>query len=91
MTDYWEADKENQNLLPTINEAKLGYFGTDKKWATPMKFFPGVIFIDKTLMAELNIEMPEVDWTWSEMIDLIQEATRGEGTEKIYGLGVYNR
>lgn len=91
ITDYWEADKENQNLLPTINEAKLGYFGTDKKWATPMKFFPGVIFIDKTLMAELNIEMPDVDWTWSEMIDLIKEATRGEGTEKIYGLGVYNR
>lgn len=91
MTRYWEADKENQNLLPTINEAKLGYFGTDKKWATPMKFFPGVIFIDKTLMAELNIEMPEVDWTWSEMIDLIKEATRGEGSDKIYGLGVYNR
>lgn len=91
MTKYWEADTENQNLIPTINEAKLGYFGTSQKWATPMKFFPGVIFIDKTLMAELNIEMPDVDWTWSEMIDLIKEATRGEGSDKIYGLGVYNR
>lgn len=35
MTPYWEADPENQNILPSINSAKLGYYGTDKKLATP--------------------------------------------------------
>lgn len=30
MTELWEADKENQNLLPTINELKIGYYDTNR-------------------------------------------------------------
>ncbi|MBQ2116444.1 MAG: extracellular solute-binding protein, partial [Lachnospiraceae bacterium] len=46
MTSYWEADPENENILPSINSAKLGYYGTDKKLATPIKFFPDAIYCD---------------------------------------------
>lgn len=91
MTDLWNNDKENQNVLPTINEAGLGMFCTEQRWAAPMKFFPGVIFIDKNVIETLNLEMPSVDWTWGEMIQLIKDATQKVGDKQYYGLGVYNR
>ena len=58
MTPYWEADPENQNILPSINSAKLGYYGTDKKLATPIKFFPDAIYCDLNVFETLNIDAP---------------------------------
>mgnify|MGYP001198465865 CR=1 FL=1 len=91
MTDLWENDPENQNLLPTINEVKIGYYDTDQKWATPMKFFPGIVYIDRSVMETLNLEMPRMDWTWNEMIQLIKDATDHSQSPAYYGLGSYNR
>ncbi|TAH70393.1 MAG: carbohydrate ABC transporter substrate-binding protein [Anaerolineaceae bacterium] len=91
MTELWEADPENQNILPTINEVQIGYYDTDRKWATPIKFFPGIVYIDRTVMETLNIPMPRKDWTWDEMIQLIKDATDHTQTPAYYGLGAYNR
>lgn len=91
MTDMWEADPENENLLPTINELKLGYYFSGQKWGTPMKFFPGIMYVDMNALESLNIEMPSKDWTWSEMIDLIKNATDLNQSPARYGLGYYNR
>ncbi len=63
MTPYWEADPENQNILPSINSAKLGYYGTDKKLATPIKFFPDAIYCDLNVFETLNIDAPPTNWT----------------------------
>lgn len=75
MTPYWENDPENQNILTTINTAKLGYYGTDKKLATPIKFFPAAIYCDLNVLETLNIEAPSTDWNWDEMINAIKAAT----------------
>ena len=75
MTPYWEADPENQNILPSINSAKLGYYGTDKKLATPIKFFPDAIYCDLNVFETLNIDAPPTNWTWDEMIDSFKAAT----------------
>lgn len=91
MTELWEADPENQNLLPTINDVKIGYYDTDRKWATPIKFFPGIVYVDRTVLETLNIPMPRVDWTWDEMITLIKDATDHTQTPAYYGLGAWNR
>lgn len=91
MTDYWEADEENKNLLPTINELKLGYYFTDRKYGTPMKFFPGAFFVDLNCLETLNIEAPPKDWVWDDMIDLIKKATDETQSPAYYGLGAYNR
>lgn len=91
MTEFWEADPENKNLLPTINELKLGYYFSGKKWGTPMKFFPGIVYVDMNELEQLNIEMPPKDWTWSEMIDLIKNATDLTQSPAYYGLGYFNR
>jgi len=91
MTKYWEADPENENLLPTINELKLGYYFTDQKRGTPMKFFPGIIYVDMKDLERLNIEMPAKDWKWDDLISLIKNATDLNQKPAYYGLGVLNR
>lgn len=75
MTPYWEADPENENILPSINSAKLGYYGTDKKLATPIKFFPDAIYCDLNVFETLNQEAPSTNWTWDEMVDAFKTAT----------------
>lgn len=75
MTPYWEADPENQNILPSINSAKLGYYGTDKKLATPIKFFPDAIYCDLNVFETLNLEAPNTNWTWDEMVNAFKSAT----------------
>lgn len=75
MTPYWEADPENNNILPSINSAKLGYYGTDKKLATPIKFFPDAIYCDLNVFETLNIDAPSPNWTWDEMINAFKAAT----------------
>ncbi len=87
MTDLWNADPENQNLLTTINEIGIGTYDSGRKWATPIKFFPGAVFIDRNAMKTLNLDMPSADWTWDEMITLIKAATDKTQTPAYYGVG----
>ena len=93
ISEYYNADPETQNLLPTINEYGLGCFDTDKRYAVPTNYAPSAIFIDRNVIKALNLEMPRTDWTWDEMIQLIKDATRegAAGEMKYFGLGYYNR
>lgn len=75
MTEYFENDPENKNILTTINDGKYGYYGTDKKWATPVKYLPDAVFANMTVFEDLNVEMPSTEWTWDEMIASIKEMT----------------
>lgn len=88
MTTYWENDPENQNILPTINEAKMGYYGTDTKYATPMRFFPDVIYADMAVFKNQNVKMPPKDWTWDEMIQAIKDIT--STNDGIYGFNQFH-
>jgi len=87
MTEYWENDPEADTVLKTINEGKYGYYGTDKKWATPVKFFPETIFANKTVFEQLNVEMPSTNWTWEDMIASIKQMTVPE--QGIFGFNQY--
>ncbi|SFS05191.1 ABC transporter substrate-binding protein [Anaeromicropila populeti] len=88
MTEYWETDPESQNVLPTINEAKMGYYGTDKKYASPMKFFPDAIYADMAVFDKLNVEMPSTDWSWDEMINSFKAVT--SPSDGIYGFNQFH-
>lgn len=88
MTEYWENDPENENILPSINGAKLGYYGTDQKLATPIKFFPDAVYADMAVFEKLNVEMPRTDWTWDEMIQAFKDVTSPD--EGIYGFNQFH-
>lgn len=88
MTEYWENDPENDNILPSINGAKLGYYGTNQKLSTPMKFFPDAIYADMAVFEKLNVAMPPTDWTWDEMIQAFKDVTSPD--EGIYGFNQFH-
>lgn len=93
ITEYWDADVETQELASTVNDAGLGCYETGHRWAVPVKFFPGVMYIDRNVLDTLNVEAPSMDWTWDDMIQLIKDCTVLDSPDGMayYGCGYYNR
>ncbi len=92
ITELWDSDPETKEVADTINDCGIGCFGTDRRFAVPVKFFPGVMYIDLNVLKKLNVEAPSRNWTWDDMIQLIKDCTvdNGDGMQ-YYGCGYYNR
>ena len=90
---YWDSDPETKKIASTIESAGVGTFMTKGRYAVPVKFFPTGMYIDRNVLEALNMDAPERDWTWEDMIDLIKEATVPNSPDGIayYGCGYYNR
>ncbi|MGL4337260.1 MAG: ABC transporter substrate-binding protein, partial [Turicibacter sp.] len=86
MTAYYNADLENANVPASLKEA--GVFG-DKRLSAPCKVLPFAIFLDKTVFEKLNVAMPSVDWTYSEMIELAKQMTVPE--QSIFGMNQFTQ
>lgn len=81
MVGMWSADADTKNVIGGIDEFKLGYLGTDAKWTTPVKFFPTEAWLNMNYFTTHNVDMPSTDWTFEEMIDLVEgPLTPGDGT-----------
>ena len=93
ISGFWNTDEETKNLADTIEECGFGCYGTDARWAVPVKFFPGIMFVDNNVLETLNQPAPTQQWTWSDMINLIKKCTKygDTPTDTYYGLGYYNR
>ena len=94
ITQLWNSDPETKKLAATINDCGIGMFGTSHRYAVPVKFFPGVMYVDLNVLKKLNIDAPSRNWTWKDMISLIKKATvkdAPDGGAAYYGCGYYNR
>ncbi|MDC3416863.1 ABC transporter substrate-binding protein [Aquibacillus salsiterrae] len=87
MTQYFEADPESENILSSLKVQ--GYFDGERKLAAPVTNLPYTVFLDENLFKKQNVEMPSPDWTYSEMIDLIQQMTVPE--EGIFGYNTFTK
>ena len=83
---YYNADEENEKIPASIKEA--GTFG-DLRLSAPVKNLPFAVFLDRTVFEKLNIPMPSVDWTYSEMIELAKKLTVPE--QSIYGMNLFTQ
>lgn len=90
---YYDTDNETKNLASTINDCGIGMFGTKARYAVPVKFFPGVMYIDLNVLKTLNVAAPSRNWTWADMIQLIKDCTVLDSPDGMayYGCGFYNR
>lgn len=87
MTPLWEGDPDTKNLIPGIEKYKIGYFGTDNKWITPVKFFPTSAWVNKQVFEDNNKPMPSKDWTWAEFEDTVEKMTFKDKNQKyIFGI-----
>ncbi len=93
ISEYWDSDPETKDVASTINDCGIGTFSTSKRYAVPVKFFPGVMYVDLNVLEKLNVEAPDRNWTWAEMIQLIKDCTVKDSPDGMpyYGCGFYNR
>ncbi|MFN7252319.1 MAG: ABC transporter substrate-binding protein [Anaerobacillus sp.] len=87
MTEYFNNDPESDNVLSTMKG--MGYFDGERKLAAPAQYLPFTIYLDENLFDKLNVPMPSPDWTYSEMIDLMQEMTVPE--QGIFGYNSFTQ
>lgn len=88
MTEFWENDPDSKNVIKGINEFKLGYLGTDKKWITPAKFFPTAAFVNMDVFIRNGVDMPNKDWTWDEFEQTVEKMTM---TDKAKGVHIFGQ
>lgn len=93
ISGFYDTDPETKELASTVNDAGIGCYQTDARYAVPVKFFPGVMYVDLNVLETLNVSAPSRNWTWSEMIQLIKDCTVLDSPDGMayYGCGYYNR
>ena len=85
ITEYVENDEEAQTLLyPSLR--RVGYVDGKRCYFMAGENLPAVIYLDKAVFDKLNKELPSQDWTWEEMLDLIEN----ELTDPSQGIWAYN-
>ncbi len=83
ITYYMENDPDAQQLYPAMREAaKIN----GKNYSYPAVQFPHMMFMNKTLFEQYNVELPSINWTWDEYFDLAEELSHPEE----YNFGVSN-
>lgn len=87
MTEYWEADPESDDVLVSLQDK--GYINGENKYAAAVFYQPFTIYLDENLFEAHNVPMPDSDWTYSEMIDLMQTMTIPE--QGIFGYNTFTQ
>jgi len=87
MTEYFENDPETEKILDTLRIQ--GYFDGKTKMAAPAKYLPFTVFLDKNVFRKLNVPMPSPDWTYDEMIELMERMTVPE--QGIFGYNTFTK
>ncbi|RXI96249.1 extracellular solute-binding protein [Anaerobacillus alkaliphilus] len=87
MTEYFDNDPESDQILSTMKIQ--GYFDGERKLAAPAQYLPFTVFLDENLFNKLNVPMPSPDWTYSEMVELMQEMTVPE--QGIFGYNTFTQ
>jgi len=71
---YLEADEEAQTLLYS-SLRRVGYVDGKRSYFMPGEFLPAVIYLDQAVFEKENKEMPGQDWTWEQLLELIETMT----------------
>ncbi len=93
ISKYYDSDPETKDLASTVNDCGLGCYDTSARFSVPVKFFPGVMYVDLNVLETLNVSAPARDWTWADMIQLIKDCTVLDSPDGMayYGCGYFNR
>lgn len=73
ITQYVQNDPEYQQVFDSLK--RDGYIDGKRCFFVPTVYFPITIYLDRNIFNTLNMEMPPYDWTWEDMIDLMQNMT----------------
>ncbi len=83
ITEFFEKDPDAKELYPTmVSGSKIG----GRNFSYPAVLFPHMVFMNKTLFEQYNVELPGYDWTWDDYFDLAEELSHPED----YNFGISN-
>lgn len=91
LNTFMKSDPEFQsdNIFTTAME--IGKGSEDIQYALPYEVVPTMLFVNKTLLRQEGIEMPNKDWTWDDFMEICQNVTKDtDGDGRIDQFGTYN-
>lgn len=65
----------------------------EKQYALPYECAPKLMFVNKTILAKENIELPQEKWTWDDFYDICKTVTKdtdGNGVPDQFGVVGYS-
>ncbi|MDF2472670.1 MAG: hypothetical protein K0R21_452 [Anaerocolumna sp.] len=84
--DDYVADDEDYSYVPQPIKDSYTYSG--KLYALPMQAHFNTVFINTDLLEELNLDLPELNWTPEDYKEFLKKGTTNEfsGTEILWGI-----
>jgi len=62
-----------------------------RQYALPYETVPTLMFVNKSLLAKENIQMPKEDWTWEDMYEICRKVTKDTDKDGLLNqFGTYN-
>ncbi len=72
ITEYIENDEEAQTMLYDTLK-RVGYLDGQRCYFMAGEFLPATVYCDANVFEKMNVELPSQNWTWEEMLDLIDK------------------
>lgn len=91
LNSFMESDPEFQSeeIFRTAMDIVKGT--EEIQYALPYEIVPTMLFVNKTLLQQEGIEMPQQDWTWDDFLEICRKVTKDtDGDGRIDQFGTYN-
>lgn len=91
LNTFIESDPEFQSEEIFQTAMDIGKGMEEIQYALPYEVVPTMLFVNKTLLRQEGIEMPQQDWTWDEFLEICRKVTKDtDGDGRIDQFGTYN-
>ena len=91
LNTFMESDPEfkSEEIFQTAMDIGKGM--EEIQYALPYEVVPTMLFVNKTLLRQEGIEMPQQDWTWDDFLEICRKVTKDtDGDGRIDQFGTYN-
>ena len=84
LSSFIEGDTDFENIPENLIEP---FTYGDKLYALPQTLHSNTLLVNTDLVEELNVDLPEYDWTWDDFTEFIEKCTNSQysGVEDLSG------
>lgn len=91
LNTFIESDPEFQSEEIFQTAMDIGKGMEEIQYALPYEVVPTMLFVNKTLLRQEGIEMPQQDWIWDDFLEICRKVTKDtDGDGRIDQFGTYN-
>ena len=91
LNTFMESDPEFQSEEIFQTAMDIGKGMEEIQYALPYEVVPTMLFVNKTLLRQEGVEMPQQDWTWDDFLEICRKVTKDtDGDGRIDQFGTYN-